>query len=189
MNSRLSLLSIEEIQTGLNKEFQHLEPELSGYRLLEDKMPSTYLADLENRLSVKFPEDFRQLISEFNFGNLVIGPIGFGSSCLYTDELLKLNTQVQWWGHGARPASLIMVANSDPFAIILDVCGGHMLAMDAELGYERATRIARSFDAFFIGLGTAILLRNQTEKKEEMAQAIADAVGSKDIGFWYFLTR
>lgn len=189
MDSRVPLLSIREIQAGLNREFQHLEPELSGYRLLEGNLQSRHLLDLERELSIKLPEDFRLLISEFDFGNLTIGPVSFGFSCDYTDMLLELNTTLRWWGPSARPESMIMVANSDPFAIMLDVGSGEVLAMDAELGYERATLIARDFASFFAGLGTTVLLRNQTENKKELAQRIANEIGSDDLEFWNFLMR
>lgn len=185
----MNLLTFEEIQEGLDKIFIPLEPMLDGYRLKKADKVVDILSKCEPILSVIFPSDFQRIISTYNFGNLTIGPIAFCATGDYSIELIEYNESIAWWGDGQRPANLTMVANSDPFAIILNVNSGEVLAMDPELGWEKSHRISANFENFVRGIGSIIILRNDVDDKEELAKSVHDLVGSHDLGFWLTLAK
>lgn len=185
----MKLLSFDEIQYGLDKEFLPLEPVLEGFRLKSPGLGVEELTKCEFLLRVVFPADFRMLISVYDFGNLTIGPIAFCASGDYSNELFEYNEKVSWWGDGPRPVNLIMVANSDPYAIVLNVESGEVLAIDPDLGLEKASMIAESFESFVRGVGSVFLLRNAVDDKEILAKSIHDFVGSHDIDFWSVLAK
>jgi len=185
----MKLLSLEELRDGFDKEFLPLEPMLTGYRLKKGGLEENVLLQCEATLSISFPSDFRRLISEYDFGNLTIGPIAFCASGDYQGELLDFNECTRWWGSGERPANLIMIANSDPFAILLDVDTGEVLSMDAELGLHKSTVVSKTFENFLGGIGTTILLRNNVDEKEILAKSVHDAISSQSLGFWISLAK
>lgn len=185
----MSLLSVEEIQEELEKEFLPLEPMLSGFRLVCNKLQEKNIADTEVKLSMHFPIVFRKLISSFDFGNLTIGPVVFCAKGDYLNELIDLNENVYWWGSGQKPSNLIMIANSDPFAILLDETEGKVLAMDSELGWQKPIVIAKDFYNFIRGVGTVMLRRNNTNDKSQLAQIVHEEVGSQSYEFWFGLAK
>ena len=147
------------------------------------------MADCEDRLSVKFPANFRGIISSFDFGRLTIGPVVFCTTGDYLSELLELNLQVHWWGSGIRPSNLLMIANSDPCAILLDLGTCEVLSMDAEDGYQKSGKIARNFEKFLRGLGTIVLTRNHINDKRELAQSVFKDVEGQESEFWFELAQ
>lgn len=185
----MTLLTLKEISDGLDKEFLHLEPMLTGYRLITKSTPSDLIGGVESKLSVTLPSDFRDIISQFDFGNLTIGPIAFCASGDYPDELVELNTDVCWWGSGSRPSNLLMIANSDPFVILLDVQSGFVLALDSDTGWESSTKVAEDFRKFLMGLGTVMLKRNETPDRSLLAKAVFADVGSENLEFWSALAH
>lgn len=185
----MKLLSFEEIQKGLDNEFIPLEPMLKGYRLNKGGLDENVLSKCESTLSLGFPPDFRRLISIYDFGNLTIGPVAFCATGDYSSELIEYNEHVVWWGESQRPSNLIMIANSDPFAILLDVNTGDILAMDLELGWQNSVKISENFENFVKGIGTVILLRNAADDKEKLARLVHDVTGSQNINFWITLAK
>ena len=185
----MKLLSFKEIQKGLDKEFIPLEPILKGYRLRKGGMDENIISNCESTLSVGFPSDFRRLISIYDFGSLTIGPVAFCATGDYSNELIDYNEHVAWWGGGQRPLNLIMIANSDPFAILINVNTSEILALDAELGWKNSVRVSESFEMFVRGIGTVILLRNNADDKEKLAKSVHDAVGSQHLNFWITLAK
>ncbi|WIH24475.1 hypothetical protein [Photobacterium damselae] len=185
----MKLMNLDEIQKGLDEEFLPLEPILEGFRLKEPGLESDILDKLAVRISVLFPSDFRQIISKYDFGNFTIGAIVFCATGDYVEEIVECNESVTWWGKGLKPANLIMIANSDPYAIILDVNSGEVLTIDPEFGASKAITVASSFDAFIRGIGSIFLLRNNSDNKEALAEFVKNAVGSHDKNFWSFLAN
>jgi hypothetical protein len=185
----MKLLSVYEIKAGLEQEFLSLEPMLVGFRLVETTMPESAIECAEKTISTPFPQDFRELIARFDFGNLTIGPVVFGTSGDYLCELTELNRTIRWWGNSARPANLLMVGNSDPFAIIMDTCSGFVYELDPECGVQGARKIADSFLRFFLGLGTVMVKRYQGENYSGLAMSVSEAVGGVYDGFWLNLAK
>jgi hypothetical protein len=180
----LKLLSIDDIKAGLDKEFLPLEPMLTGFRLIEKVTPSSAIEDAEKKISIRFPDDFREIIAKYDFGNLTVGFVAFCASGNYLNQLIELNSSVKWWGHGERPVDVIMIGNSDPFAILMDAQSGSIYALDSEIGWGKSRKIADSFFKFFLALGTVVLKRNQTKGRQALVSDILEDVGGESSEFW-----
>jgi hypothetical protein len=185
----MTLLTISEIQQGMDGKFAPLEPSLTGFRLIPVGVPETALVQFEREVATPLPCAFREAIQAFDFGRLTIGPVVFGSTGDYLKKLRNLNTNVKWWGEGKRPANLLMVANSDPYAILLDLVTGGVRAMDAERGWKNATEVANGFMAYFRGLGTAMLRRESVGDNLSFANELLADVGGADLAYWANLVQ
>ena len=185
----MTLLSISDIQQGLDRKFVPLEPLLTGLRLIPANVPQTALEESERQLATPFPAAFRDLIKAFDFGRLTIGPVAFGHTGDYLKELTHLNTQVRWWGEGQRPAHLLLVANSDPYAILLDTGTGGVRAMDPGRDRKTSTDIGNGFQTYIRALGTAILRRERVVDKLSFAKELLADVGGADLAYWTSLVE
>ncbi len=185
----VKLLTIEEVQRGLDAEFRPLEPSVTGLRLIAKDASPAAVSQVQSRLKVQFPEAFMRIISRFDLGDLAIGPVNFCGSGDYLAELLQCNEEVKWWGPGVRPLDRLMVANSDPYAFLLNVANGRISAFDREQSWSQAIDVAEDFENFIRGVGTAMLLRAQEPDKEALGRAVARDVGAATAEFWIFLAR
>jgi hypothetical protein len=193
MDKKMTLLQIEEIQRGLEREFLPLEPMLTGLRLISRESPVdvSVLVAAEEKLGIKLPREFTEYIARFDFGRLTIGPVAFGSGGDYLKELIETNQHFCWWGGGKRPDNLLMVGNSDPYVLLLNASSGEILAMDRESEWTKAPPIARHFDLFVRGLGTVMLGRGDLGdvERERLAELVSSDAGGRDSGFWLSLAR
>jgi hypothetical protein len=180
---------MEEIRQGLDKEFLPLEPMLNGFRLVEGGVSDAALDTFERDINLLLPAAFRALVREYDFGNLTIGPIVFCNTGDYLGELTKLNTEIAWWGAGARPTNLLMVANSDPFVVLLNLENGAVLAMDIERGWQAANIVASGFDLFVMGVGTTMLRRNESSDRAALARDVLSDVKGADLPYWLQLAK
>jgi hypothetical protein len=185
----MRLLSIDEIKAGLEREFLPLEPMLVGFRLLGTSTSETAIEGAEKSVATTFPQDFRELIARFDLGNLTIGPVVFGTSGDYLGEIIEIDRTINWWGHGTRPANLLMIGNSDPFAIIMDSRSGFVYGLDPELGMKESRKIADSFLNFLMGLGIVVVTRHWTEDCCDFVTSVSAAVGGEHDGFWLIPTE
>lgn len=181
------LLSIEDIKSGLDKEFLPLEPMVTGLRLVGKITEIDEVEDTEKRLGVTFPNTFSSLIRQYNFGYFTLGPIIFGSSGNYLNDLLDINSGV-WWGRGQKPNDKIVIAISDHYTFILDVKNESVSVITSELNWDDAKVISSNFYLFFCGIVTIFLLRNQ-QSSEEIAKQVSNAVGSQYNEFWFKLAE
>ena len=185
----MTLLSTEEIKHGLDKEFLPLEPMLAGLRLIDGGLTDEALDTFERSMNLSLPTAFRKVVKDYDFGRLTIGPVVFCNTGDYLGELTKLNTKVVWWRTDSRPTNLLMVANSDPFPILLNLETGEVLAMDVERGWQASRTIARNFDLFVKGVGTTMLGRNQSAERAALGRSVASEVGSPEQPFWLQLAE
>ena len=73
--SIMSLLTIQQIQRGLDAEYLPMEPALRGYRLVAGGVSASARIECERGLGTTFPTAFRDAIEAFDFGWLTIGPV------------------------------------------------------------------------------------------------------------------
>lgn len=185
----MRLLTIDEIQAGLDDAFLPLEPMITGCRLFKRTLATMSVDHVETSLATRLPRELRDFLCRYDLGSLTIGPIVFGVDCSYLGNVIEWNTNTRWWGIGQRPAELLMIAISDPFALLLNTRTGGVLAMDTERSWQDAPIIATSFCTFFRGIGTVMLSRNATVDHVELARAVSVIVGSGDVAFWQFLAH
>lgn len=183
------LYSIQKIQHALNDKFSPLEPMLTGFCLQNGGLDEVRVAYVESALDVVLPSAFRETIESFNFDNLTIGPIAFCSSGDYAAELVELNTSIHWCGEGVRPAGWLMVANSDPYAILLSISTGAVWVMDPERGLGEAVCVAADFAAYLRGVGTVILNRSIVVDKAVLVRDVSSEVGGLGPDYWTYLAK
>jgi len=82
------LLTLDEIETGLEKEFAKLEPEISGYRLRKPGLSMSQLQDVETALETNLPDSFKRMVRAYDFGDLTVGGVFFGQTGNYGKFLL-----------------------------------------------------------------------------------------------------
>ncbi len=188
----MDLMSIDEIKQGLDD--YEWPPELSfdDARLKEPGLGEAEVQQCEERLSVRFPPDFRQFISRFDIGSLTIGAVSFCHTGDVVQELTDMNTRdpwgCAWWGEGDRPPSLLRIASTDPYSIVLDTGSNEVHSLDPELGTSEMQVIASDYNLFLRGIGTVFLRRVDDSPDCPLAASIHERVGSQDLQFWRVIT-
>jgi hypothetical protein len=184
-----TLMTIDEIQQELDREFLPLEPMVTGLRLINGGVSELALVAYENQLNIALPDAFRKIVKTFDFGRLTIGPIVFCKTGDYLRELVQLNTETNWRSVSeARSRNLLVIANSDPYTIALDLGSGNLMAADGEIDWLQVTCIAKTFDLYLRGIGSAMLRRNGCKNKETLAQDLSVQVDG-DLAYWSQLIK
>jgi hypothetical protein len=190
------LLEIKTIQRRLDERFLSLEPMITGMRLVTKGDQKHALVECERHLGISFPLSFAGLTTQFDFGNLTIGPVAFGYGGDYFAWLVDTNQRRSpddpaWWPGEHRPEGYVMVASGDPVAILLDTKSERILSFSRWSGVEiDSFVIADRFDFFVRGIGTAMLERNPDGGNENLARDIALSVGvNSNNRFWLSLTN
>jgi hypothetical protein len=175
--------------------FANWSHEKFGFRLLPGSLSELQRDELASHLAVHFPAAFRNVLTTFDLGHFTIGPIAFCNTGDYTSWLRTCNSSKsaegsQWWGSGYRPSDLLLIANSDPFAVLLDCASGEISVFHHDECCRKRTRVARSFEFLMRGLGTVWLLRSERRERSLLAQEVAqDAGDGLGLSFWEWFSR
>lgn len=188
------ILEIEEIQSRLDEQFLPLEPMLTGFRLVSSPVEYEDVGRLSHQLDVVLPDDFKGMLQEFNFGEFTIGPIAFCNSGDYLSWTIENNRKDlvnQWWGSGPRPNNLLLVANSDPYAVLLNtVTGAVNTFKHGESWEDDAIVVADDFRKFIRGLGSVFLQRDDQGGNVSLADEVSSEVGGGNSNvFWRWLAE
>ena len=180
----MTLKTIQEIQQDLDKTFQPLEVRgLTGLRLIDGGLPEGTIDHFEERLGAPLPSDFRRFLEAYDFGRLTLGLVAFCGNGHYLSHLDVLNSR------RGRPSELLVIANSDPYLILLNLKDGSVLALDNELSWEAAMPAALTFELFMRGLGTMAEARARRAAPASLAKEIAADVGVPESPYWLTLVR
>lgn len=174
------LLNIKEIEHQLNKKFSLFNGEMDDLILKKRKSPVSNLDSSEEMLHVKFPIDFSSFLKEYNIDNFSLGNIAFGSGEDYLSKVIDLNDEdnfSHWWSGKSRPDGIIVIALSDPYAILLNTIDCKVYAITSEKKESDKEPIADSFDSFFCGVGSIFLKHCSHNEVEKL-------VGAKNSDFW-----
>ena len=187
------LLTLREIQDGLDKEFIPLEPLLEGFRLIDTPEPHFDAARCEAKLQVHLPTSFKSVVGSYDFGRITIGPVAFCNSGDYCREIIRDNRPdefSQWWGPGDRPNGKVLVGSTESYAIILNTLDGTMSVIPNGEPVTRYLTAAQDFEMLVRGVGSVFLLRLQTDDRAAIPVAIAKAVGGEEgLAFWSYLAE
>ena len=190
------LLEIDDIQNRLDEQFLPLEPMLTGFRLVSTKIAPDDADRLELKLKVVLSEPFKELLLRFNLGEFTIGPIAFCSTGNYLSWLIENNRDdasqhYSWWGSGQRPSDVLLIANSDPYAVLLDNATEAISAFKhGESWNDDTIVVANDFGRFIRGLGTVFLQRSDEGGNEDLADEVSNDVGGgSDNLFWRWLAE
>jgi hypothetical protein len=181
------LLSFDEIRARLDKQFLPWGPGLSERRLRAISLPAHRVQECESALAVKFLPSFTDLITQYDFGRLIIGTTGFGCRGDYCAELVDMNSRDEfgfaWWGEGERPPHLVKIADTDGYEIFLHVKTGRILAYPDFLNERMSDilkQVAADFPLYVRGLGSAALLFKEAPDQHRLGEEIAREVGGMD---------
>jgi hypothetical protein len=182
-----SLLAPDAIAAGLDAEFPG--EEWSGYHLRPSTLRPEDLDDAERELGVRFPVSFRQGLLQWDFGDLSLGNVWFGSDGDYLGMLRQQNVSdpsvPRWWGDGDRPSATLLIGATDGYLVLLDLVSGSALAMPRSKSIESANQVAANLELLIRGLGTLCLAREGSSDRRQLASEIAAAVdGSAGSAFW-----
>lgn len=182
------LLTLDEIETGLEKEFAKLEPEISGYRLRKPGLSMSQLQDVETALETNLPDSFKRMVRAYDFGDLTVGGVFFGQTGIYAKFLLEQNgghREHPWWGAAARPERYLMIAGSDGYVILLHSDDGKISAYLRAGRWSENAVISADFEVFLRACGTVYLKRPQTRDRAEFVESIVrSAGGATESKFW-----
>ncbi|RCS44775.1 SMI1/KNR4 family protein [Bremerella cremea] len=185
------MLEITEIQTRLDDQFLPLEPMLTGFRLLPSEVTKEDIEHLQHQLNTVLPEQFESMLRRFDFGRFTIGPIAFCNTGDFLAWLCENNqdgsaNEYPWWGSGARPSDLLLIANSDPYAVLLNCKAGLVSVFKhSESWNDHMIVVADAFEPFIRGLGTTFLERNEQGGNSSLADEVSNEVGGgRGNAFW-----
>lgn len=148
----------------------------------------------EQALQVSLPEDFRYLLSHYDFDRLSLGGVTFASES-YIDDLVQVNSLLadpmdqrlfQWWGEGPRPGSLIQIGHFDSYCVLLDCASGQVrfFNVEDELPLDHHF-LARNSDCFVRCAGTVSIARSQLGNfTVPIAEVIQESGAPPDCVFW-----
>ena len=96
-----------------------------------------------------------------------------------------------WWGSGARPSDVLLIANSDPYAVLLNSKAGIVSAFKHCASWNDALIVvADAFELFMRGLGTTFLERNEQGRNSFLADEVSIEVGGgRGNAFWHWLAE
>lgn len=174
------LLTIEEIEFQLDKKFSPFDGEMDDLILTKRKSPISNLESSEKALDIIFPSDFVSFLKKYNVDNFSLGNVAFGSGSDYLDKITALNDEgnfSHWWVGNNKPKGVIVIALSDPYAILLNTVDCKIYAITSEEKTIDREPVAVDFNTFIRGVGSVFL-------KACSRNEIESLVGSKNSDFW-----
>ena len=136
------------------------------------------------------PPEFQSILEKWDLGNLSLAGFRFAIGTEYAEALAKMNSAngAEWWAdreEDIRPTNLIMIAQSDPYILLLNLENGQVMAFSAMTGSANARVIAYDSYVLLRALGTAELLSHSAQDTKAFALALAAASGSENFDqFW-----
>lgn len=171
------LLDLHEIELGLERISSDAPPDLTGLRLRKPGLAEPAVRRIEKVVGDALPPKFRVLIRDYDFGNLFIGWVTFGTTGDYETELLERSD---------HPHVRLVVATTEAYVVALDVRTGAVEAVAYENGWNGATtRVAQDFELFVRGVGSLyLLIPSVMDKRDFVAQVAVQVGASLDSTFW-----
>lgn len=153
----MELLTIDQIIFLTQEETQGLDPEIrEGIALNKTDLPVSEFDCLKSQLQIQDLDPiFRKYILVYNWGQIgfLSYQFGYGDGTSLT-WLIKRNLEYHDYST-LQESSLIIIANGDPYTILLDCQSGAVYAVDAEMTYDEKIRLSPDFIAFIRAMGTA----------------------------------
>lgn len=153
----MELLTIDQIISIIEEATQGLNPEIrEGIVLSHTELPVSELDRLRKQLQIQDLDPiFRKYILAYNWGQVGFLSYQFG----YGDDTSLtwlINRNLEYHDYSIlQESGLIIIANGDPYTILLDCQSGAVYALDAEMNYDEKIRLSPDFLAFVRAMGTA----------------------------------
>ena len=153
----MELLTIDQIISIIEEVTQGLDPEIrEGIVLNKTDLPVSELDRLKSKLQIQDLDPiFRKNILAYNWGQIgfLSYQFGYGDGASLT---WLINRNLEYHDYSTlQESGLIIIANGDPYTILLDCQSGTVYALDAEMTYDEKIWLAPDFLAFVRAMGTA----------------------------------
>ena len=153
----MELLTIDQIIFLTQEETKGLDSEIrEGIVLNKTDLPVSEFDRLKSKLQIQDLDPiFRKYILAYNWGQVGFLSYQFG----YGDDTSLtwlINRNLEYHDYSTlQESGLIIIANGDPYTILLDCQSGAVYALDAEKTYDEKIWLAPDFLEFVRAMGTA----------------------------------
>ena len=181
----MQLLTIDEIISSIMKETEGLDAEITdGIILSKKEIPQVEIEKLKSELGIEYLDStFSEYILSYNWGNFGFLSYQFG----YGDETSLswlINRNLDYDEYPVlRKKNLIIIANGDPYTILLECKSGKIYAFTSDMSYEEIVPIAPDFKEFIKAMGTAqYVVWKHAEK--EFVELMEREASDSSLAFW-----
>ena len=163
----MEILTIDELIASVLQETEGLDAEITeGMILKKQAIPYSALEALKLSLGLEaLDQTFIDLILSYNWGNVGFLSYQFG----YGDEVSLrwlINRNLDYEDYPTlHQLGLIIIANGDPYTLLLECTSGQIYALTSELDYDEKILIASDFGILVRAMGTGQLALWQNEEK------------------------
>ena len=181
----MQLLTIDEIISSIMKETDGLDAEITdGIVLSKKEIPQSEIEKLKSELGIEYLDlAFSEYISSYNWGNFGFLSYQFG----YGDETSLswlINRNLDYDEYPVlRERNLIIIANGDPYTILLECKSGEIYAFTSGMSYEEIVPVASDFEEFVRAMGTAEYAVWKNAEKE-FIESIERECSESSLKFW-----
>ena len=184
----MELLTLNEIIQTIVEETKGLDPELIEDMILKEvDIPNTEIGRLKEELKIDvLDQNFINSILKYSWGNLSILSYQFG----YNDDnginwLIQRNKGYEDYPV-LQAAGLIIIANGDPYTILLECSSGRIYTIDSETEVGEKMLIADNFEQLVRGMGTA-QYACWSQRETEFIQLMEHITQGIGMPFWHSL--
>lgn len=181
----MQLLTIDEIISSILEETEGLDAEITdGIILSKKEIPPSEIEKLKSELEIEYLDSvFTDNILSYNWGNFGFLSYQFG----YGDEMSLnwlINRNLEYEDYPIlRKKNLIIIANGDPYTILLECKSGGIYAFTSDMSYEEIAPIAPDFKEFIKAMGTAqYAVWKHAEK--EFVELMEREASDSSLAFW-----
>ena len=181
----MQLITIDEIISSIMKETDGLDAEITdGIVLSKKEIPQSEIEKLKSELGIEYLDSvFSEHILSYNWGNFGFLSYQFG----YGDEMglsWLINRNLDYDEYPVlRKKNLIIIANGDPYTILLECKSGEIYAFTSDMSYEEIAPIAPDFKEFIKAMGTAqYVVWKHAEK--EFVELMEREASDSSLAFW-----
>lgn len=191
------LLSLEQVQFGLAEKFAGYKekfPALFAERVPKratDSVSQDTINVIEREIGRKLPPSFERMLKAWDFGNFSIASINFSTKERYAEQFIAYNKNipgVRWWEDQedeTRPSDFVMIAQGDPFVVLLELSTGQIFAYVTDNGSESRVPVAPGIEMFLRALGTVELKIANASSPSLFIDAVVAELGNKvSNDFW-----
>ena len=181
----MEILTIDELIASILQETEGLDTEITeGILLKKQAIPYLALEVLKSSLGLeRLEQTFIDLILSYNWGNIGFLSYQFG----YGDEASLrwlINRNLNYEDYPTlHQLGLIIIANGDPYTLLLECTSGQIYALTSELDYDEKILIASDFCALVRGMGTGQVAFWQNEAKA-FVTLMDELAPPESLSFW-----
>ena len=181
----MKLLTIDEIISSILDETNGLDEEITdGMILKEEMIPYSSIDKVKQLLKIEsLDQVFSDYILKYNWGNVGFLSYQFGNNDeTGLDWLIHRNLEYSDY-HILQKEGLIIIANGDPYTVLLECKTGKIYAFTSDMSYDNKIQIASDFEELVKDMGTGqYSLWKNIEK--DFIDLMSSIVTEKGLDFW-----